>query len=179
MNPNLTSGPIVQPARHHPGGWSRVVTATAVLALGIGGLVACGTAQPTSSAQATSVASIATSTTAATEPQRPTSTVIPTTSRSTPTSQATVTSTTSVYVPACRTETAPIGPDSHGVVHTGEKICTWGPELRSHLDSRNFVDGSENHPVDLAMSERCWAMGGRVYLRTPAVDGWACIGDHA
>jgi len=100
---------------------------------------------------------------------------------STPPPLATTTSVGSVTTLAvvqveCRAETAPQGADAYGVSHTGEKICTWGPELESRLDSRGFVTPSQNHPVDLVMANRCWSAGGRLYLRTPASNGWACIG---
>jgi len=48
--------------------------------------------------------------------------------------------------------------------------------MATRLDGNGFVIPSQNHPVDLAMAERCWSAGGRVYLRTPASNGWACIG---
>jgi hypothetical protein len=86
----------------------------------------------------------------------------------------TSTTTTIVAEAACRRETA-TGTDAAGVTHSGETICTWGPGLRAHVDSRGLVDGAQNHPVDLTMAERCWAEGGRVYLRSPAVLGWGCF----
>ena len=84
---------------------------------------------------------------------------------------ATSTSTTIAAEPACHKETV-TDTNPAGVSHDNETICTWGPGLLAHLDSRGFVDGAQNHPLDLAMAQRCWAAGGRVYLRSPAVRGW-------
>jgi len=69
-----------------------------------------------------------------------------------------------------------MGTDAYGVRHTGEKLCTWGADMRSRLDSRGFLVPTQNHPVDVETASRCWSASGRLYLRTPASDGWACIG---
>ncbi|MEO6627397.1 MAG: hypothetical protein ABIP03_02375 [Aquihabitans sp.] len=84
--------------------------------------------------------------------------------------------TTLVTTAECRVEMAPMGTDAYGVRHTGEKLCTWGADMRSRLDSRGFLVPSQNHPVDLETASRCWSASGRLYLRTPASGGWACIG---
>lgn len=93
----------------------------------------------------------------------------------TPTSSTTSTTTTIVAEATCRRQTLP-STDAGGGSSSDETICTWGPGLRAHVDSRGFVNGAQNHAIDLAMAERCWAAGGRVYLRSPAVRGWGCIG---
>jgi hypothetical protein len=130
---------------------SRALAATACLAFVVAGAVGCASATKTPAAA-------------------------PTTSTSPgPTA---ITSTTAVVEAGCRAETAPTGTDNYGVGHTGERICTWGPELRSHVNANGFVDNGQNHPVDLAVAARCWSTDGRFYLRTPAVNGWACIGGH-
>jgi hypothetical protein len=127
---------------------SRVVAAAGV-ALLIGGMAACGTGATTSAGSSSPPLDV-------TVPGGSATTLVPTAE--------------------CRAETAPMGTDAYGVRHSGEKLCTWGADMRSRLDSHGFLVPSQNHPVDLETASRCWSASGRLYLRTPASDGWACIG---
>ncbi|MEA2933040.1 MAG: hypothetical protein QOI56_1825 [Actinomycetota bacterium] len=166
---------------HHAGRLSRALTAAACLTLFIAGGVACTTSERPSAESSPAPGRPATTTTAAPTPEVTTRPAAPTTAapatEAPPTTEAIEGPPTTVAVveDACRPETAPIGPDGYGVTHTGEKICTWGPGLVAHLDGNGFVIPSQNHPVDVAMAQDCWSSAGRLYLRTPAVEGWACI----
>ncbi|MEA2704522.1 MAG: hypothetical protein QOD63_2467 [Actinomycetota bacterium] len=165
---------------HHAGRLSRALTAAACLTLFIAGGVACTTSERPSAESSPAPGRPATTTTAAPTPEvttRPAATTAAPTPEAPPTTEAIEDPPTTVAVveDACRPETAPIGPDGYGVTHTGEKICTWGPGLVAHLDGNGFVIPSQNHPVDVAMAQDCWSSAGRLYLRTPAVEGWACI----
>jgi hypothetical protein len=182
MNPNsaTTSGDLIPgPFFHHRGRLSRALATTACLTLLVGAGVACTTGEksaepspaPSERATTTIAAVIPEVTTVVAPPPEPLATV-----PEVPAIEEPPTTTVAVVEGACRPETAPNGPDEYGVIHTGENICTWGQGLVAHLDGNGFVIPSQNHPVDLAMAEACWSAAGRVYLRTPAVEGWACIG---
>lgn len=142
-------GATLEPARPDAIRRSRVI-ATAGLALLIGGMTACGPATTSSAGPSTSPPDV---------------TVIGGAPTTAVTAQA-----------ECRPETAPTGTDAYGVGHTGEKLCTWGADMRTRLDGQGFLVPSQNHPVDLEAASRCWSASGRLDLRTPASDGWACIG---
>jgi hypothetical protein len=174
-----TTSEASDPIRHQPGRWSRALTTTACVVVGLAGLAGCASDSKSATATLTAVTSIVPPvtipvlTTAVTRAEAPPTTV-PTTE---PTTEPAPATTVVVAVEDdCRRGTAPVGTDDYGVVHTGEMICTWGPGLRAHITSEGFVGPSQNHPVDLDMAEQCWSDDGRVYLRTPAVEGWACIG---
>lgn len=175
MNPNPTNGGAAQDHSRPVTNWRRASVTTACMTLLVVGLAACNTGAVTSSPDAVPLpdeSALVTSTL----PPAVTTTTGPPTTNVPPTTTSRPTTTVAVAETQCRTETAPNGADAYGVTHNGERICTWGPELRFRLDSNGFVRPAQNHSVDIAMAERCWSAGGRVYLRTPASNGWACIG---
>lgn len=161
MNQDFTdSGETTDSGRPPAARRSRALVAAAGLALLASGLAACG-ADRTSSARSV---------------RAPDDVAMVTTTVS-PGGAVTTHPLATIAVPAeCRKETAPLGIDAYGIRHTGEGICTWGADMRSRLDSNGFLIPSQNHPVDVVMAARCWSAAGRVYLRTPASEGWACIG---
>lgn len=178
MNSHRTTTAELQPdpTPRRSGRLSRALTTAACLTLLVGVGAACSSSGKAVAERTPVTTRPATTTTVATTPEV-TTTAVPAI-ESPPTTEAIedpVTIPVVVVEDACRPETAPIGTDDYGVTHTGEKICTWGPGVVAHLDGNGFVIPSQNHPIDLAMAQECWSADGRVYLRTPAVEGWACI----
>jgi hypothetical protein len=180
MNPDAaTTAETLDPVRHPPGRWWRVLATTTCVVLGVGGLAGCTSDQRSESATTAPDSSLVLPTTRVTTPVvtiKVPPTPEPPTPEPGPTPEPDPSTTVAVTVEdACRPQTLPVA-DQNGVVNASEKICTWGPGLRAHLDDQGFVGPSQNHPIDLDMAERCWSADGRVYLRTPAVEGWACVG---